>query len=392
MKSINICTHYHNIRRNNFMKATLFCILGCLLMILTNVVPTSSTTFSEQIPHPMKMGKILYVGGSGPDNYTKIQDAINDSAIGDTVFVYDDSSPYFEAVQIDRSISLLGEGKQTTIIDASTIKNQSAVSISSDGVVVQGFTVQNSTYTGWNDVAAGIFIRANHVLIKDTIIKNNTIGIKIGGRINFTLYSANHCRVEENEIHNNDAGISLMNGNYSTISNNTIASNIWGIDLQTSNSNLITLNSIAKNSGGGIFLTDATNNSILLNTITENDEGMFLVDSNKNSIQQNNIFKNEVLNVRTFNILFFSLRTKSNPFENTWDGNYWGQARQFPKPIFGYLFFLFPSLMLSLLLQPLKLLAILTGNGSAYIIPLGIPSIKFDWHPAQKPYTISVLE
>jgi len=36
-------------------------------------------------------GTILYVGGSGEDNYTRIQDAINYANPEDTVFVYDDS-------------------------------------------------------------------------------------------------------------------------------------------------------------------------------------------------------------------------------------------------------------------------------------------------------------
>ncbi len=63
-------------------------------------------------------GKTLYVGGSGPNNYTKIQDAINDSSDGDTVFVYDDSSPYYENLVIEKSIHLIGEAKETTVIDA----------------------------------------------------------------------------------------------------------------------------------------------------------------------------------------------------------------------------------------------------------------------------------
>jgi len=41
-------------------------------------------------------GSTLYVGGSGPNNYTSIQDAINDASDGDTIYVYDDSSPYHE--------------------------------------------------------------------------------------------------------------------------------------------------------------------------------------------------------------------------------------------------------------------------------------------------------
>ena len=52
-----------------------------------NVEKVSITSFS---------GNILYVGGSGPDNYTTIKKAVNAANNGDTVFVYDDSSPYFE--------------------------------------------------------------------------------------------------------------------------------------------------------------------------------------------------------------------------------------------------------------------------------------------------------
>ena len=36
-------------------------------------------------------GNTLYVGGNGSNNYTKIQDAIDDASDGDTVFVYDES-------------------------------------------------------------------------------------------------------------------------------------------------------------------------------------------------------------------------------------------------------------------------------------------------------------
>ena len=41
-------------------------------------------------------GNVLYVGGSGPGNYTKIQDAVDDASDGDTVFVY--SGIYYETI------------------------------------------------------------------------------------------------------------------------------------------------------------------------------------------------------------------------------------------------------------------------------------------------------
>ena len=43
----------------------------------------------------------LYVGGSGPDNYTKIQDALDDANPGDTVFVY--NGKYLENIKINKN-------------------------------------------------------------------------------------------------------------------------------------------------------------------------------------------------------------------------------------------------------------------------------------------------
>ncbi|MBE3137484.1 MAG: right-handed parallel beta-helix repeat-containing protein [Thermoplasmata archaeon] len=368
------------------MKKGIICILVCMLMMLSSAVPISATRDSKMISHPLTVGNILYVGGTGPNNYTKIQDAINDAVNGDIVFVYDDSSPYSEVLQIDRSISLIGEEKRTTIIDVRTIKNTSALNISADGVVVQSFTIQNSTTTNWSNYAAGIFITADNVHIKDNIIKENSYGIRVGGRIKTTLYVANHCIIETNDITNNECGISLDHGNYSTISHNHISVNGGGIYLQNCKSNLITLNEITENDGAGIELFETTNNSILQNNITGNHDGFDIIDSSKNSIQQNNIYKNGIHNVWAISMMFVSLCTKSKPFDNTWDGNYWGRAYQFPKPIFGFLFFLFPSLILSGFLQPLKLLQILlTGSGGYNVVPLGLPIVKFDWHPAKEP-------
>ena len=71
---------------------------------------------SEEQAKETSYGKILYVGGSGPNNYTSIQQAIDNASDGDTIFVYDDSSPYYEEIIINKSINLVGENRETTII------------------------------------------------------------------------------------------------------------------------------------------------------------------------------------------------------------------------------------------------------------------------------------
>lgn len=58
-----------------------------LLLVSVSVIPSTGLAI-EKPSYPLGRGDILYVGGSGPGNYSKIQDAIDDASKGDTVFVY----------------------------------------------------------------------------------------------------------------------------------------------------------------------------------------------------------------------------------------------------------------------------------------------------------------
>ena len=89
--------------------------IGIILLFIGMSI-SSSTGFNavEQSITPLN-GKTLYVGGSGPGNYTYIQLAINDASNGDTVFVY--NGMYYENVIVDKSINLIGEDRNTTVID-----------------------------------------------------------------------------------------------------------------------------------------------------------------------------------------------------------------------------------------------------------------------------------
>ncbi len=90
-----------------------------LLFVGTCLVPATAQNIEKSLL--TSRGNWLYVGGSGPGNYTTIQDAVDNASEGDTVFVFDDSSPYVENIVVNTSLSLIGEKKETTIINGSTI-------------------------------------------------------------------------------------------------------------------------------------------------------------------------------------------------------------------------------------------------------------------------------
>ena len=73
----------------------------------------------ESEPVQASSGSTLYVGGTGGGNYSTIQAAVNAANPGDTVFVFDDNAPYFEHITINKTINLIGEDRNTTIINGS---------------------------------------------------------------------------------------------------------------------------------------------------------------------------------------------------------------------------------------------------------------------------------
>ena len=55
---------------------------------------------------------VIYVGGSGPGNYSKIQDAIDNATSGDIIQVW--AGIYYENIVINTTISLIGNGSINT--------------------------------------------------------------------------------------------------------------------------------------------------------------------------------------------------------------------------------------------------------------------------------------
>lgn len=157
--------------------------------------------------------KTLYVGGDGPNNYTTIQEAINDAEDGYTIFVY--NGIYYENVIINKSINLIGQDKNKTIIDGN--EKGDVVSIIKDNVRIQGFTIRNSEK---EFERAGIVVyNADDVVIENNVIRNN-------GDQGIRLFSSDYATIRNNIIKDNAFyGIWLYYSKEITIENNVFINN-----------------------------------------------------------------------------------------------------------------------------------------------------------------------
>ena len=231
---------------------TIYCLL-CTVFLMGLEISVTAT--SELHVHNIDTGL----------DYATIQEAINapETVNGHTILV--DAGRYYENLVINKSISIIGENRQTTTIDGRT---------------------------GFPWVETVIYITANEVTLAGFTLRGSkpycqSLGIKITSDRN-------------------------------NISNNLIIHNRKGIWLLRSFHNLISNNDFLSNDDEALWLTGSFNNTIIGNTFSNGYCGILLEDSRKNKIFHNNFINNTK-----------HARSQSPTNINIWDdahpsgGNYW---------------------------------------------------------------------
>lgn len=316
------------------MKKTILAIGILILFIITTFIPMS-IGYNIKMSIKSRDRNILYVGGSGPGNYSKIQEAIDNSSNGDTVFVY--NGVYEEHLDVDKSIKIIGEDKFTTII------NNSIIDINKPHVFFYGFTVQDvvlfsisnsSYYPSYNNTIKGnifksnyqfrgaisIYNSSNNIVTNNSffntglylsnvnhlhnIVYNNTVNnkplvyfedtsdkvIENAGQAIFVR--CNNMTIESQEICYTAVGIQMINTNNCIFINNTISNNSYGILLDNSSNNNILKNKFITNYIDIGMLEDSINITIIDNCYLTS--GIYLVSYNLDGWNTHTILNNSI--------------------------------------------------------------------------------------------------
>jgi len=338
-------------------------ILTAISIILWAGVAPISATFEDFQPMNTGLGRgTLYVGGTGPSNYTTIQEAITDATNDDTIFVF--NGTYNENINIPKRLNIIGEDRDTTIING--VAGEDAVVLILLGQVeISDFTIQGDS-SGQDGIQVVSLMQ--NVVINHNIIKDCAYGILL----QVTTESET---ISSNIITDNDfAGIQLQESDRNNIINNVIENNGgWGISLNSlSKQNNIVENFVSNNNGGIHLSLNSEQNEITDNVISDNSlEGLLIEGlSGSNTIERNNIINNlagikisggshsNVINGNNIEnnsiegLLFESSNTNTitnNNFignarhakyrfssRNVWDANYWDNwiGFIFESPIF----------------------------------------------------------
>jgi nitrous oxidase accessory protein NosD len=294
------------------------------------VNPVSSDTVSVT-----STGKTIYVDddfdsstpGWGVENFSVIQNAIDNASDGDKIFVY--NGLYNESIVIDKQLTLEGEDNENTIITHSVNYNKTLIKIVSNDVIINGFKLEPLTE---RDLWINIWSNNN------AITNNNIESMFIAIFHTSNIISNNNITSCSIGIH----GLSEEKADNNKITNNKIKG---GITISCGNSNEISYNTI---NGGGIGIFGSSNfNKIEYNIIKNCGDFGIVCLSAFNKFCNNDFYSNRI-------DAWVVYRGYS-----TWLHNYWGRSRALPKPIIGF------------------------GGGTPGT--KFIFSFDFDWFPAQTP-------
>ena len=251
-------------------------IIVICIMLSTSVISVASSELKKS-----KDRNMIYVNDDGGAEYTRIQDAINAAHDSDTIFVF--SGIYYENININKNyLTLIGEDKNTTIIDANGTGDAIYI-YNHNSNYISGFTIKNAGAQGVN-IYANYYSNSN--TISDCIITNNTDnGILIHAlgyydhgvhvqyatdtmTMNCEIYKngnngiitrddqwgdCSNTQIKNSIIYNNSyCGIQLTTGSYDVVSNCTVYNNGVGGGINIANWDCVSNCTVYNNSGNGI--------------------------------------------------------------------------------------------------------------------------------------------
>lgn len=187
-----------------------------------------------------------------PDDYSTIQEAINAAIPGDIIYVQ--SGTYYENVTISKSLTVIGEDPETTIIDGGgtgqVITANGSWTVPGPSFTLEGFTITNGLASGpgMDQLCAGIscFYSGPGVIRNCRIIGNNSnypqysnpsgygggIFLYNLGRHGGTDFRIENCLIANNYAGSHGGGIACYTESSPSIINSTIVDNSAWYDVE----------------------------------------------------------------------------------------------------------------------------------------------------------------
>ena len=230
----------------------------------------------------------IIVDKNNETHYQSIQEAINQAMPDSTIYVR--NGYYDEILNIRKKIKLVGEDKEKTIVNPTSMENSYAIRIAAEGVILKGFGINNQ---GPGLYTTGIKISSSRTTITDCNIFDTPVGIAVWSSYN----TISNCRFWGCE----DEGIAFLGSPSNQCNNNIVTDcefydNCDGIELQYSSNNQILNCEFYNNTHAGIDAIGSSNNDNIISNCKIYDNkvfGIYLSRSSGNQITQSLLSNNK---------------------------------------------------------------------------------------------------
>lgn len=224
-----------------------------------------------------------------PDDYVTIQSAVDAAMDGDRIYVR--NGIYHENVLVNKSVSLIGEDWERTVIDGNWSQNYlRPMTITHDNVTVTTFGLVDSWQGISLDKASGCNITQNKILnnhygivlttaSRNTIAANEISSVKFGA-YGIQLNRASNNNIQGNQLTNLSEGIAVLDDLH--LPNEVIQSK----------SNNIADNNIVNCSDKAVWFKFTKENLFVGNTIANSTIGLAFMWTDNNIVYQNNFVDN----------------------------------------------------------------------------------------------------
>ena len=235
--------------------------------------------------------------GTSEHPYRSIQAGIDAVSIGGTVIV--NNGTYNENLIITKSVNVIGEGAETTIVRNNN--SDHVFYVTADNVNISGFAVEEADFYE----TVGIYLSgAEYCNISNNNISNNYYGIRLRSSSDNNILTNNYVSsnaeygiyltdsfnntLANNIASNNTNGIYLKDSSDNILTNSYVFSNTkYGIHLLDSSTNTLTDNIATSNSNAGIHLGGSSDNILTDNVVSNNTNGIYLEGSSNNTLANN---------------------------------------------------------------------------------------------------------
>jgi parallel beta-helix repeat protein len=325
-------------------------------LLLTNVMlfnlPAASSLTKNDFARQGNSGvRNLSTGKS----YATIQEALDDSETLNGHQISVSPGVYYESLTVNKSVSLIGEAKDTTIIDGNGASR--IIYVTADNVEVRSFTIQNGTFGLWlhnsdnskiidntlQDGAYGIRLlnSRNSLVVGNTVRRYTFFGVELDSSGNSTLHNN---VIEDNRYNLGVDGKSLFDFSNDIDTSNTVngkpvryLKNQHDLMIDASfpeigylgliNSDNITVENLDFQGNVQGVLFAFVRDSIVRNiNARSNWNGIYVTHSTNVSTTNNNVNQNFDYGIKFFN------SSKAVAWGNDADNNGWGGIGIFGSP------------------------------------------------------------